>query len=135
MEKIKSLTCCHSEFYKNLANFHFLPGHVTIIATIPKYIEEYRIAHQSSDFEVNGRYSFLLEELIRTAESNLFKDPNHATYSDTIRYFATYIFLLCGRSCYEILRENLPFPSVKTICELNRLSRGLCSGHFNYNYN
>lgn len=117
METIKTFNCCHSNYYKNLTTFRFLPGHASIISALPKYIENYKIAYQSSNFELNGRYSFILEEMVRTAESNLFKDSNHATYSDTIRYFATYIFLLCGRSCYEMLRANLPLPSTKTICE------------------
>lgn len=60
----------------------------------------------------------ILNKLIKTAEFNELKDKNHATYSDEIRYFATYIFLLCGRSCYEMLRSNLPIPSVKTICKI-----------------
>lgn len=69
-----------------------------------------------SDISSN-EYSFILNEMIKTAESNMYRDKNHVIYSDTIRYFSTYVFLLCGRSCYEMLRSNLPLPSVKTICK------------------
>lgn len=115
METIKAFNCCHSNYYKNVTIFRFLSGHAAIVSAIPKYVEKYKNVHKSSNFDPKGRYSFILEEMIRTAEANLFKDPNHASYSDTIRYFATYIFLLCGRSCYEMLRANLPLPSTKTI--------------------
>lgn len=116
IEAIRTLNCCHSDHYKTLCIFRFLPGHAAIISALPKYIEHFNKTG-SSDFEYSGRYSYIFEEMIRTAESNLFKDPNHATYSDAIRYFATYIFLLSGRSCYEMLRSNLPLPSTKTICK------------------
>lgn len=116
MEAIQSIDCCYADYYKNLHTFKFLPGHAAVILSIPKYVEEFKNAHKPSAWEPNGRFPFILEEMIRTAESNLFKDINHAAYSENIRYFATYIFLLCGRSCYEMLRANLPLPSTKTIC-------------------
>lgn len=116
MEEIKMFNCCHSTYYKNQEVFKFLPGHASTVGALPKYVEKYRIAQQP-EFELNGRYSPILEELIKTADLNLFKDKHHATYSDTLRWFATYIFLLCGRSCYEVLCANLPLPSTKTICE------------------
>lgn len=116
MEEIKSFDCCYSEYYKNQGVFQFLPGHAATVEALPKYVEKYKVFYQP-DLKLNGRYSPILEELIRTAESNLFKDKHHAAYSDSIRYFATYVFLLCGRSCYEFLSANLPLPSTKTICK------------------
>lgn len=117
MEQIQTFNCCYSQYYKGLTVFRFLPGHVALILGIPKYVVSYKNAHRTSTLELNGKYSFILEEMIRTAESNLYKDPNHAVYSDAIKYFSTYIFLQCGRSCYEMLRKNLPLPSVETICK------------------
>lgn len=62
-----------------------------------------------------GKFSVILTELLRTAEQN-FKKSKHANqYNDIIKYFSTYIFLLCGRTCYETLHKNLPIPSTKTI--------------------
>lgn len=62
-------------------------------------------------------YSVILSQLIKTAERNKNKSKHANYYSDTIKYFSTYIFLLCGRTCYETLCRNLPIPSTKTICE------------------
>lgn len=116
MEKIKTLTCCHSDYYTNKVAFKCLPGHATILLALPKYIEKY--SKSITRNIPNCHLPFILKEMITTAEQNMYKDKNHASYSDAIRFFATYIILLCGRSCYEMLRVNLPFPSVKTLCKL-----------------
>lgn len=95
INQIREFECSHSEYYKEREDFSFLPGHVTILLTLPKYVETNpnKIRHLPG----SDRYSFILNELIKTAEKNL--DTNRASYSDNIRYFATYVFLLCGRSC------------------------------------
>lgn len=53
--------------------------------------------------------------MVKIARQNADKDKNHAQYSDSIRFSATYVFLLGGRSAYEFLNSNLPLPSTKTI--------------------
>lgn len=68
IDTIKAFNCCHSSYYKNLNIFRFLPGHAAIVSAIPKYVEKYKNAHKSSHFDPKGRYSFILEEMIRTAE-------------------------------------------------------------------
>lgn len=117
-EKVKQLDCCYSNFYQQQEKFNFLPGHEAIILALPKYIDEYLrdtrpVVHNNR----RGRYSFILEEMIQTAESNLSRDEKHPRYPDTIRFFFTFIFLVCGRFCYEMLQANLPIPSTKTICK------------------
>lgn len=57
-----------------------------------------------------------MRELIQTALQKENSGKNITRYSDIIRYFATYIFILCGRSCYEVLNKNLPLPSIPTVC-------------------
>lgn len=120
-EIIIQLKCCHSEFYKSQMffqkKFKFLPGHATLVAALPQYVKAYQIAYQKKIFELKGRYSFILNELIETAEANQFKSANQANYPDSVRYFAIYIFLLCGRACYNMLQSNLPIPSTPTICK------------------
>lgn len=37
---LKQLTCCHSNVYKKLDHFRFLPGHKSIILSLPNQIEE-----------------------------------------------------------------------------------------------
>lgn len=118
-ESITQLKCCYSEYYKSHIithqNFKLLPGHAALLVILPQYIKEYRQAYQKKVSDLNGRYSLFLNELIQTAEENRFKSSNQASYSDTVRYFAMYIFLLCGRACYDMLQSNLPIPSTPTI--------------------
>lgn len=118
-QNIASIECNHSEYYRSIEEFKLLPGHSTMILALSKYALEYQEKTKScQSSRQNDSFPFVLNELIKTAEQNLFRDPNHAQYPDTVRFFATYIFLLCGRSCYEMLRANLPLPSTKTICKL-----------------
>lgn len=112
---IQELNCCHSDTYKNMNEFEFLPGHKTFILALAKRIgqwqENYKEIKQSKEF------SFIMEKLKETADYNAMRDKFHARYCDSIRFFATYVFILCGRSCYEFLNSNLPLPSTSTICK------------------
>lgn len=71
----------------------------------------------SNNDEVIEQYSVILTELIKTANKNKNRSKNGYQYEDIVKYFSTYIFLLCGRTCYETLNKNLPMPSTKTICK------------------
>lgn len=112
------MKCCHSEFYQQQTIFKMLPGHEAVLLALPKYIDEYLAKKRSETFACKGKYSYILGEMIQTAESNLFKDDLPAQYPDSVRFFFTYIFIVCGRFCYEMLRANLPIPSTKTIRKL-----------------
>lgn len=63
----------------------------------------------------NSDFSPILQSMVNDFHRE--KGNHRAKYSDFNRYFATYIFLKAGRSCYEFLCNNLPLPSVKTVCE------------------
>lgn len=112
----KDMVCSHAGYYTNQEVFKFLPGHSSILLALSKVAREYLKNRFSIKSEESNHAYPLLHEMIKTAEYNNFKDKHNASYSDVIRYFSTYIFLLCGRSCYEMLRMNLPLPSVKTAC-------------------
>lgn len=116
---IQQLDCCNHDFYKNQQIFKLLPGHRDCILSLPKLMSQ----ELNSDgiliqaVEKHTSLSVMLRELVKTGIQNGKQAKNRAQYSDIIRYFATYIFILCGRSCYEVLYENLPLPSVKTLCK------------------
>lgn len=59
----------------------------------------------------------VLQAMIQSYQQNARNDKFHAQYNDLIRYFATYVFLLAGRSCYEFLKSNIALPSTKTVRE------------------
>lgn len=105
--------------YENIGPFCFTPGHRRILLSLVSRVNE------STDRKDDQKYteqkiellpiSFLLKEMIKTEIDNGRRHKNHYRYPDTILYFATYIYMLCGKSCYEVLRANLPFPTDKTI--------------------
>lgn len=115
---ILQLKCCHAEYYKSEIShqrFKLLPGHEALVIALPKYIEEFQREHMKKIVDLKGKYSFILNELLQTAEANEFQSVHQVTYSESIRYFAVYIFLICGRACYKMLQSNLPIPSIPTI--------------------
>lgn len=114
--------------YNDQEVFEFLPGHRTILMSFRNNIENMQLqivdqlrddatygTDQSMDI---GKYSVILRELIKTADHNWNKSKYANQYNDVVKYFSTYIFLLCGKVCYETLNKNLPIPSTKTICKL-----------------
>lgn len=108
---IQSFDCSHADYYKNLAEFKFLPGHSDFLRGISKY----KFTTVQNEYSRNTEYQPILQGMLDYLRQSTGK--THAKYSDLIRYFATYIFLKAGRSCYEFLRINLPLPSSKTICK------------------
>lgn len=123
---IFKLNCCHSEFYQKQEIFKLLPGHRDFLIGLGKFLVEPNInaisKTNNKDFELQHElqrpgFSRVMKELIETALMNKQNEKNNAKYSDIIRYFSTYIFLLSGRSCYQVLYENLPLPSVETVCK------------------
>lgn len=124
-DMVNDLYCCHSEKYKKQTKFKFLPGHRSILKILPEKISGIFENHNELrnlflntpvNSEANKEFSVILNELIKSSQINAHKSKNHAEYSDTIRYFFTYVYLLSGKSAYETLQKNLPIPSTKTIC-------------------
>lgn len=104
--------------YQNIENFKFLPGHRTIILSIPAYLEELKVKTTNNVEELFSGYQYLssiMRGLLETANNNKNKHPKAYRYSEMIRYFATYVFLMCGRACYDTLCANLPIPKTETI--------------------
>lgn len=113
-EMIRNLSCCFSKIYNAQERFKLLPGHRAFILELPKYLSE---CEQIAVNPIDQSFSFVLQEIIKTAQLNFGKGSNNHVFNDKMRYFSTYVFLLCGRSCYEFLRQNLPLPSVRTVCK------------------
>ena len=123
---------CLSDYEKENV-FSFLPAHMDILIELPQNIREMQSEYtlqcngstnilpnmMESSILDNGyeEYSVILKELINSAKRNQNKPKNAYHYTDLIKYFCTYTFLLCGRMCYETLNKNLPIPSTKTVCK------------------
>lgn len=116
--------------YEKQSTFEFLPGHRAVLLSLPNHIQNMQsqfiynknIADNRNTasiemMEAHTEYSVILQELLQTAKNNYKKSKHAFQYNDIVKYFATYIFMLCGRTCYETLNKNLPIPSTKTICK------------------
>lgn len=117
--------------YKSQNVFNILPGHRNILLALPEFIENMfhsidtvreleaetaTNSHNQTSNQTSDDYTVILSKLIETANKNKNKSKNAYKYDDIVKNFSTYIFLLCGRTCYETLNKNLPIPSTKTIC-------------------
>lgn len=129
---IDALNCCYSEHYKRIGEFNLLPGHKNLIISLSKfnYVAN-EVIHSVHDSHMDSQeLSCVLTELLNAANQAANNSNQKCSlYTDTLRWFATYIFLLCGRSCYEVLNHNLPLPSTKTVCKFNlyRIVNLLCN--------
>lgn len=105
--------------YKNVNKFKFKPGHRLLIIQLPQLIKNcnqtetklQKIGHLRPQMN----FSQILKSFIETAESNNGKQPNGFRYDEINRYFSTFVYLLCGKACYDTLSANLPIPSSHTI--------------------
>lgn len=100
--------------------FKFKPGHRKFLLEIPKQIKNMighldRRADQTDDVSHSSDFSYILNLLINAAKLNSKKQPKGSRYHENIRYFATYIYIMCGKACYETLSANLPLPKAQTI--------------------
>lgn len=102
--------------YENTIKFKFKPGHKSRILLLPNQIENSE-GTQVKDNSVSktNNFSQILKTFIETAESNFGRPPNGYRYDEINRNFSTFVYLLCGRACYDTLSANLPIPSSHAI--------------------
>lgn len=98
-------------------NFRFKPGHRRFLLELPTQIQKMTEEEDQHSLHVTHTtdFSYILNMLINTAKFNSNKEPKGHRYEETIRYFATYIYIMCGKSCYDTLSANLPIPKAQTI--------------------
>lgn len=96
--------------------FRFKPGHRIFLNKLSQAIHRMDETVEKAEQDSNFNLSYVLKMLIETAEMNSDREPKGWRYHETIRYYATYIYLLCGKQCYEVLCCNLPLPKPGTIC-------------------
>lgn len=129
---INSLSCCYSEIYKAQEKFKLLPGQRIYILNISRQMQlkqEQNLEMMANITPISGlsfmeqaqnepAISFLLKEFIISSMNNFKKMSNSRRYSEIIQDFSTYIYILCGRYCYEVISRNLSMPQASTICKL-----------------
>lgn len=106
--------------YDGIEEFVFLPAHKTILLSLPDYIEKYENQSKNDDSIIETLpVSFIMKQMIKTAFNNRDRDQKHRQFSSEIRHFATYIYTMCGKACYEVLCNNLPLPQANTVCKFD----------------
>lgn len=106
--------------YEKMSDFKLKPGHRKFMLGLPKRIEKINEKkHTENAVAKHSDFAYIFKELIDVAASNSGKDPHGVRYTDLIRFFATYIYLHCGKQCYETLCANLPLPKASTVCKFN----------------
>lgn len=117
---------CHGlsgSIYENIEPFSIVPGHRALIERIPQFIAKIKTDCSSIFIEPNrssNQFSYILKLLIETAERNYGRAAKSYRYNEKIQYFATYIYLMCGRACYETLSANMPIPQANTIRKISK---------------
>lgn len=103
--------------YENMQPFKIIPGHCAFIESLPHYVDKINVTKQPIISQHSSDFTYILKLLIESAENNSHREAKGRRYDQCLKEFATYIYLMCGRSCYETLSANLPLPQANTICK------------------
>lgn len=107
-----------NSIYSNMKEFSFLPGHKAILLSLPSYVDEFDRTTQKSStdcFVDTLPLSYIMKKMIKTGMKNYDRDKKHNQFLVEIKHWATYLYMMCGKACYEILCHNLPLPQANTI--------------------
>lgn len=115
---LKEIDCDDIADMENRLKKCLLPGHKKLIIALGKKAKEYdelKCGAMRGEKKIDFEGSFILKELVDTSKKNANIPNTRYRYSDSIQWFATYIFLLGGRATYEFVSSNLPLPCISTI--------------------
>lgn len=83
---------------------------------MPSYVEKYEYDTKEDRFIEMLPISFILKLMVKVAIKNHSRDQRHNEFPVEIQHFATYIHMMSGKACYEVLCENL-LSQANTICD------------------
>lgn len=106
--------------YEGVKHFKFKPGHKIFLLNLTDRINYLKETKPNEKMQCKlSDFSYILRTFIETAETNFGKHPKGFRYNETNRFFSIFIYLMCGKACYETLSANLPIPKANTICKCN----------------
>lgn len=123
-ELASKVHCVTASLYENMGTFRFAPGHKQFLKAISLSKRSANQADGVADVADNelkegesaGKSSFLLQCLMDSQkQQNRAKSTHGYRYSEYVKQFFTYAYLISGRLSYETLHANLPIPSVSAI--------------------
>lgn len=108
--------------YEEVTPFELLPGHEAMVLNLPKVYEQMKMVEKviqpkKDDERDKSNYSVVLKSLIETVEKNKFREPKGRRFDEPIHSYATYLYLMSGKACYQSLCANLPIPQADTVCK------------------
>ncbi|CAF4624657.1 unnamed protein product [Rotaria sp. Silwood2] len=76
--------------------------------------------YQENDSDDNSKSNEFLTSFIDNLVLNITRSSNNFIYTESIKKFATCLFILGGKQCYEFIRLNLPgtIPNMSTLRDL-----------------
>lgn len=94
--------------------------------SLPTHLSHFEHS-QKSEIDINAcinalPVSFIMKEMLRNAIQNSNKNAKNRRYSEKVQDFATYVYMLCGKYCYEVLSSNMPLPQADTVRKFNLYS-------------
>lgn len=113
-----TLECNHIQNYKMQKPFKFLPGHKQVLLNWCQNVISDAIITEDKFSLNHPALQPVLREIIIASISNYNKSANIRRFSNLLMKFATYIYILAGKQCYEVLCSNLTLPKSGTICKL-----------------
>lgn len=110
----------YSKYYNKL-----LPGHRATLLAIPALVEEFQRTENFKSIVVDNnhvhvddpKFSFILQQIIKTSNENANKDANHRRFSEELKYFSMLLYIMCGTISYELISNNIPLPQASTTCK------------------
>lgn len=72
--------------------------------------------------DLTKKTSTFLTMLIKSEERRLNYKSGGCRYSNALKLFSTYLFIVGGRIAFETLSANLPLPSISTVLRTIRIS-------------
>lgn len=117
----------NSPQYSQVVSFSFLPGHKKLILALGKKAEEYQTYNKTlmkktekkadtlADIFNLSDCSILMQELVNSLKSNSNLVPTSRRYSENIKWFSIYAYMLGGKHMYELLCKNFPLPQLPTV--------------------
>lgn len=109
-----NLNCSHSKSYKPPKKFKLLLGHRVLILKWCANLDH--IALENKITMDHPAFPKILREIIAACISNHTKQPNSHRFTEDLISFCTYMYIIAGKTSYEVLSANLCLPTASTIC-------------------
>lgn len=111
-----------SSVYSESTSFSFLPGHKKLIMVLGEKVKKYKPPKNIEQAFNFSDASNIMKQLMKSMQENSHVAPTGRRYTEILKDFASYTYMIGGKSTYELLSANLPMPQVPSVCEYTKLN-------------